>query len=53
MTLLAADVPYQSFLAVLRRVVDEDERASISSPTLDGIPGPQGEMHGVQITVLW
>lgn len=53
MTLPAADVPYQSVPAVFRRVVNEDESAGIDGVAVHGVPGPQGEKHGVQITVLW
>lgn len=49
MTLLAADVPYQSILAVFGRVINEYKRAST---TVNGIPGLQGEKHCVQPTVL-
>lgn len=45
-TLLAADVPYQSILAIFGRVVNEDKCASTASSTVDSILRPQREKHG-------
>lgn len=50
---VAADIPSQSIPAVFRRVINEDKSASITNAIVDGIPRPQGDEHGVQITVLW
>lgn len=53
MTPVAADIPSQSILAVFRRIINQDKSASITNAKVDSILRPQGDEHGVQISMLW